>query len=79
VKLARFRKIKVTCFLSYVENRSNTNTSINIYTFKYIQNLFPKVGLLEETKRGGKEEKNDRVNKNEVHQICVGTRHNKAH
>jgi hypothetical protein len=27
MKLARFRKPKATCFLSCVENRSNTNTS----------------------------------------------------
>jgi hypothetical protein len=27
------------------------------YTHKYIQNTFPKVGLLEETKGGGKEGK----------------------
>jgi hypothetical protein len=60
VKLARFRKIKVTCFLSYVEHISNTNTSIIFYTYKYIQTLFPKVGLLEETKEGGKEENIDR-------------------
>jgi hypothetical protein len=28
--------------------------------YKYIQNMFPKVGLLRETKGGRKEEKNDR-------------------
>jgi hypothetical protein len=42
-----------------VEDKSNTNTSIIIYTFKCIQNMFPKVRLLEATKGGGKEENND--------------------
>jgi hypothetical protein len=56
-----------------VEDRANTNTSIIIYTYKYIQNMFPKVGILEETNGGRKEEKNDRVNNNEIHHICVGT------
>jgi hypothetical protein len=28
-------------------------------TYKYIQGIFPEVRLLEETKNGGKEEKND--------------------
>jgi hypothetical protein len=27
VKIARFRKLKASCFLSYVEYRLNTNTS----------------------------------------------------
>jgi hypothetical protein len=31
--------------------------------------MFSKVGLLEETKKGGKEEKND----SEIDHICVGT------
>jgi hypothetical protein len=48
--LARFKKTKITSFLSYVENRSNTNTSIIIYTYEYIQNMSPKVELLEETR-----------------------------
>jgi hypothetical protein len=68
VKLARFRKTKVTCFLSYVEDRSKYNyMHYHIYIHKhiyilhiYIWNMFLKVELLEETKRGGKEEKNDR-------------------
>jgi hypothetical protein len=77
VKLARFRKTKVTCFHSYVEDKSNTNTSIITATYEYIQNIFPKVGLWEETKGGGKEEKNDRVNNNEIYHICIGTRHKK--
>jgi hypothetical protein len=59
-EVSQVQKDKITCFLSYVENRSNTSTSIIIYTCKNIQNMFPKVGLLEETKGGGKEEKNDR-------------------
>jgi hypothetical protein len=58
VKLARLRKIKVTCFLSCVENRSNTNINIIMCTYKYTQNMFPKVGLLEETRGGGKDQKN---------------------
>jgi hypothetical protein len=50
VKSARYRKMKVACFLSYVENRLNTNISIMFYTYKYIENMPPKVGLLQETK-----------------------------
>jgi hypothetical protein len=42
------------------------------------QNMYPKVGWLEETKGGGKEKKNDRVN-NEICHIWVGTRHNQMH
>jgi hypothetical protein len=60
LKLARFRKTKVTCSLSYVEDRSNTNTSVIIFTYKHTQNIFPKVELLQETKGVGKEDKNDR-------------------
>jgi hypothetical protein len=41
--------------------------------------MFPKVGLLEETKERGKEEENDRVNNIETHCIYVGMRHNKMH
>jgi hypothetical protein len=78
-RFCQFRKTKAACFLSYVEDRSNTNTSFIIYTFKYIQNMFPKVELLEETKGGGKEEKNDKLNYSEIHHICVGTRHKKTH
>jgi hypothetical protein len=56
VKLARFRKTKAACLLSYV---SSTNTSIIIYTYKYIQNMYPEVRLVEETKGGAKEGKKD--------------------
>jgi hypothetical protein len=37
VTLARFRKTKVTGFLSYMEDRCNTNKHIVIYTYKYIE------------------------------------------
>jgi hypothetical protein len=59
--LFKAKKIKkeVTCLLSYVEDRFNTNTSIIIHTYKYTQNIFPKVGLLGEMKGGGKKENND--------------------
>jgi hypothetical protein len=56
----RVRKIKVTCFLSYVEDRYKykyKHYHINIHT--HTQNMFPIVGLLEKTRGGGKEE-NDR-------------------
>jgi hypothetical protein len=52
LQLARFRKTKVACFFSNGEERFNTNTNIIIYTYKYMQNMFPKVELLEETKGG---------------------------
>jgi hypothetical protein len=54
VKLARFRKSKAACFLSYMEYRPNTNASIIIYTYRYIKNVCLKMELVEETKRGGK-------------------------
>jgi hypothetical protein len=34
------------------------------------------VGLVEKTKGGGKERK--KVNNNEIHHICMGTRHKEA-
>jgi hypothetical protein len=39
--------------------------------------MYPKVGLLEETKRGRKEEKI--ANNNEPHHIYLEIRHNKTH
>jgi hypothetical protein len=57
VKLARFRKPKATCFLSYVEYRPKTNASNIIYTYKYIQSMYPKVRLLKENKERGKKKK----------------------
>jgi hypothetical protein len=73
MNLARCRKARVICFLSYVEFRPNTSTSIIIYTYKYIQNMYLKVGLVEETKGEGKEGK--LVNNNEISHICIGTIH----
>jgi hypothetical protein len=46
-----------------MEDRSNTNTSItkiHTHTHTHTQNMFLKLGLLEDTKGGGREEKNDR-------------------
>jgi hypothetical protein len=60
-----------------VEYRSNKNTSNIIYTYKYTQNMYPKVGLVEETKKGGVERRKD--NNNEVCHLCVGARHNETH
>jgi hypothetical protein len=42
-----------------VEYRPNTNISTIIYTFKNIQNMYPKGRLVEETKGRGKERKKD--------------------
>jgi hypothetical protein len=56
VKLARFRKPKATCLLSYVEQRPNTNTSIT-HTKKHTQSMYPKARLAEKTKGGRKEGK----------------------
>jgi hypothetical protein len=67
--LVKIRKTKATCYLSYVENRSNTNISIIMFICKYTQNMFPKVELLEETKEGEKKRKEwQKVNNNEIHQ-----------
>jgi hypothetical protein len=40
-----------------VEYRHYTNTNNIVYTYKYVQNLYPKLGLVEEAKGGGKEGK----------------------
>jgi hypothetical protein len=73
VKLTRFRKPKATCFLLHVEHKPNANAS-NINTYKSIQNMYPKVGLVEETKE--EEEKERKIaNNNEIYHICVGTSH----
>jgi hypothetical protein len=40
-----------------------------------MQNIFPKVGLLEETKGGEKEGNNDRVNSDETPHICLKETH----
>jgi hypothetical protein len=53
---------------------TNTNNK-HYHIYMYIQNMFPKVGLLQETKGGGKEEENDI----EIYHICVGTRHKETH
>jgi hypothetical protein len=42
-----------------VEYRPNTNASNIIYREKYIQNMYPKVALVEETKERGKKRKKD--------------------
>jgi hypothetical protein len=55
VKLARFRMQKVAYFLSYVEDRSNTNIRNITYTYKYIWNTFQNMKMLDKTKGGGKE------------------------
>jgi hypothetical protein len=60
-----------------VEYRYNTNISNITYTHIFIQNMYPKVGLVEETKGGGKEE--NKANNNEVHHICVGIKHKGTH
>jgi hypothetical protein len=43
VKLARFLQPEAICLLSYVEYRLNANRSNTIYTYKYLQNMYPKV------------------------------------
>jgi hypothetical protein len=59
MKLTRFYNPKATCFLSYVEYKTNINTSNIIFTKKYRENIYSKVGLVVETKGGGKEGKED--------------------
>jgi hypothetical protein len=58
-EVSQVQKPKATCFLSYVEYRPITNIRNIIYTCKYIQNIYPKVELAEETKGGGKEGNKD--------------------
>jgi hypothetical protein len=48
------------------------------YNMYIYMNMFAKVGLLEETREGWKEE-NDREWIMFKYMICVGTRHNKIH
>jgi hypothetical protein len=83
VKLARFRKPKVTCFLLYVEYRPNTSNIIYkvyvMYTvlyihYIYLHSIYLKVGLVEETREEEKREQK-MANNNEIHHICVGPRH----
>jgi hypothetical protein len=45
---------------------------IKALSYIYIYNMLPKVGLLEETKRGGKEKEWQRVNNIEIYHTCVG-------
>jgi hypothetical protein len=45
--------------------RPSVNTSSIIYTYKYIQNMYPKVGQVEETKEEKKERKI--TNNNEIY------------
>jgi hypothetical protein len=59
VKLARFRKPKAACFLS-CGIQAQYNISNIIYTYKYTQTMYPKVGLVEETKGRREEGKKDR-------------------
>jgi hypothetical protein len=61
------RRSDAVCFLSYVEYRSNINISNITYTYKYIQNLYPKVEveLVEETKERGEKERKI-INNNEI-------------
>jgi hypothetical protein len=42
-----------------VKYRPNTNTRNITYAYKYLQNMYPQLELVEETKRGGKEGKKD--------------------
>jgi hypothetical protein len=74
-EVSRSRKTKAMCFLSYVEDRPNTIIRNIIYAYKYVQNMYPKVGLVKEAKRRGKEGKED-----EIYHVCVGKdarKHNK--
>jgi hypothetical protein len=58
-EVSQVSKVKgCICLLSYVEYRPNTNTNM-IYTHKYLQDTYSKVGLVEETKRVGKGGKKD--------------------
>jgi hypothetical protein len=58
VKLAKFRKPKTSCFLFYAEYKYNIKAILYIHRNIY-RACNPKVGLVEETKRGGKEGKKD--------------------
>jgi hypothetical protein len=58
-EVSQTQKEKGQIFSLICEDRLNTNISITLYTHKHIQNTFLKMGLLEETKRKGKEGKND--------------------
>jgi hypothetical protein len=63
-----FRKPKTSCFHSYVEYSFNTNTGNTKYTYKYVQNMYVKVGLVEKTKEKEKKERK-LTNNNEIHLI----------
>jgi hypothetical protein len=54
-EMNQVQKAKSHISLSYVEYRPNTNTNNFTYACKYLQNMYPKVELVEETKGRGKE------------------------
>jgi hypothetical protein len=58
-EVSQVQKFKCYMFSLICEYKLTTNASNIIYTHKYIQHMYPKVGLLEETKGGGKEGKKD--------------------
>jgi hypothetical protein len=51
---AKGHMFSLICGIQAQYNRGNV-----IFTYKYIQNMYPKVGLAEETKRGEKEARKD--------------------
>jgi hypothetical protein len=56
-EVSHVQKHKGCMFFLNVEDKFNTNLSTVIYTYKYVQNMSPKAGLLENTKGGVKVEK----------------------
>jgi hypothetical protein len=55
-EVSQVQKDKGCTFSLICRRWIQSNTNITIYTYKYIQNMFPIVELLEETKGGEKEE-----------------------
>jgi hypothetical protein len=57
--VARFWKPKASCYLSYEVYSPNINMSSITYAYNHMQNMYPKVALVEETNGGGKVWKKD--------------------
>jgi hypothetical protein len=60
-EVSQIQKAKGCMFSLICERQIQYKYKHNHISYKYIQSIFLKVGLLEETKGGGKEGQNDRM------------------
>jgi hypothetical protein len=74
VKLARFRKSKAICFLSYVEYRPSTNTT-NLYIHTHIYRTHTQKQDWKRRLRDKDKKESKLVKNNEIYHICIETKH----